>query len=171
MGLRAWNVAVLVAVVGLWLASGTQKEKPVLSNATSDAVRSLEADAAAQPNDPVRVLELARAYLDSHASGHAVALIESSPASVRADAKVEHLYARALVDQGRNQDALAAERNVLKKCSVDDGCDSFLLASATRRAEILQSLVNLGVEDSLAQPEASAVAYHAATREARVVFR
>jgi hypothetical protein len=174
MGLRVLGATVLVAAAGLWLASGTLKEKPVLSHAKAEAVRPLESDFDA--NDPLKVQKLAQAYLGSHAPGHAVAIVESAPAHVRADARVDHVYARALVEQGRNQDALTAERRVLAKCAPIaqgtkvEGCDSFILASATRRAEVLQALVNLGVEDSQAEPEASALAYHAVTREARVAM-
>ena len=108
----------------------------------------------------------------SLASGLAVSLIEESPAAVRSDARVEHVYARALVDQGRNQDALAAEQRVLTACAptsfVPGGCDAWLVASATRRANILSALVDMGVEDARSEPERSALAYAAATREARV---
>lgn len=178
MNLRTWNVAVIVAVAGLWFASGTQKEKSVLSSAKSDAVRALEAQVSAHPDDTALLRQLAQAYLDAHASGHAVSAIEGAPAATRADARVQHVYARALVDQGRNQDALAAEQRVLDRCvgstrspAMGTGCDSWLIASATRRADILQALVNLGVEDSIAEPEASSVAYHSVTRQARVVVQ
>ncbi len=164
MSLRAWNVAVLAAALGLWLASGTQREKPVMTQAKSDTVRVLENQVAAHPTDAKGVMALAQAYIDAQSPGLAVAVIEGSPTDVRANAKVDHLYARALVAQGRNQDALVAERRVLATCSTDS-CDAFLIASATRRADILQELVNLGVEDSQAQPEASRIAYHNATRQ------
>jgi cytochrome c-type biogenesis protein CcmH/NrfG len=168
MSLRAWNVVVLAAALGLWLASGTQREKPVLTQAKSDTVRVLETQVAAHPTEAKGVLALAQAYLDAQSPGLAVAVIEASPADVRADARVDHLYARSLVAQGRNQDALAAERRVLTKCATDT-CDAYLIASATRRADILQQLVNLGVEDSQAQPEASRVAYYNATRQVGLV--
>lgn len=167
MSLRAWNVAVLAAALGLWLASGTQREKPVMMQGgpiSSDTVRVLENQVAAHPTDTKGVMALAQAYIDAQSPGLAVAVIEGSPTDVRANAKADHLYARALVAQGRNQDALVAERRVLAKCSTDS-CDAFLIASATRRADILQELVNLGVEDSQAQPEASRIAYHNATRQ------
>jgi len=167
MSLRAWNVVVLAAAMGLWLASGTQREKPVLSQTSSSTVRVLENEVAAHPTDVKGVLRLAQAYVDAQSPGLAVGVIESSPADVRADTKVDHLYARALVAQGRNQDALVAERRVLAKCTLET-CDAYLIASAQRRADILQQLVNLGVEDSQAQPEASAIAYQNATRSARV---
>jgi hypothetical protein len=179
MGLRAWNVAVVVAALGVWLSTGTQKAQPVLASGHDvGTVSALEAEVAAHPNDAADVRMLAQAYMDHHASGMAVSLIESSPDAVRADPRVDHLYARALVDQGRNQEALAAERRVLADCSAvvtpggdAHGCDMTLLASATRRAEILQELVNLGVEDSQAQPEEAALAYYAATREARIATK
>jgi hypothetical protein len=87
---------------------------------------------------------------------------------------VDHLYARALLDQGRAVDALAVEERVLDACTPRMGagsCDTWLIASATRRADILRQLVQLGVEDANAHPEASLVAYHNATREARLAVR
>jgi hypothetical protein len=113
-----------------------------------------------------------------------VVLVESAPAAVRADVRVRHVYARALVEQGRDDDALAVERSVVARCaqagrvaeSADVGrlspppaaCDAVLVASAARRVTILEELVALGVEDALAQPEVSLVAYKNATREARI---
>jgi len=164
MSLRAWNVVVLAAALGVWLASGTQREKPVLTQAKADTVRVLENEVAAHPTDAKQVLALGQAYLDAQSPGLAVAMIEGSPSDVRGDARVDHLYARALVAQGRNADALAAEKRVLAKC-VTESCDAFLIASAARRADILQELVNLGVEDAQAQPEASRIAYYNATRQ------
>jgi hypothetical protein len=103
----------------------------------------------------------------------ALASIEHAPAAVRAEPTVDHLYARALLDQGRSADALAAERRVLARCAESDAdppseaqaCSTYLIASATRRAEILEQLVTLGVEDANAHPEASSLAYHNATRQ------
>jgi hypothetical protein len=77
-----------------------------------------------------------------------------------------------LIDEGRAQDALRIEQSVLRTCTMADGlCDAWLIASARRRADILEELVGLGVEDARAQPEASAVAYHNATREVRLAVR
>jgi hypothetical protein len=81
------------------------------------------------------------------------------------------MYARALIDQGHAEDALAAEREVLDGCAAETACEAWLIASATRRADILRQLVELGVEDANAHPEASAVAYHNATREVRLAIR
>jgi hypothetical protein len=99
----------------------------------------------------------------------ALASIERAPESVRKEPTVEHLYARSLLDQGRSADALAAERRVLAMCADASpevpACSTYLIASATRRAEILEQLVTLGVEDANAHPEASSLAYHNATRQ------
>jgi len=172
MGLKGWNVAVLVAIGAIWFAGSTQREKRVVGDSHTDRVALLEERAAAAPDDPVRVRELAQAYLDARAPGVALATIERAPAVVRAEPTVEHLYARALLDQGRSADALAAERRVLAHCAdpslevpSKDSCSTYLIASATRRAEILEQLVTLGVEDANAHPEASSLAYHNATRQ------
>jgi len=174
MGLRAWNVSVLLAIGALWLASGTQREKPVVVTAAADTahVRALEASVASSPGDATARRDLAQAYLDAHAPGLALRVVDSAPAVVRSTPVMQHVYARALLDEGRSVDALAAENRVLAACNAtQDGttaCDTWLIASATRRADILRELVDLGVEDAQAHPEASAIAYHNATREARL---
>lgn len=176
MGLRAYGVAVLAAAAALWAMSGTQREKPVL--AEPDAVRVLEFNAAAHPDSVDATRALAQAYLDVRQPGLAVVLVEGSTRRVRGDVRVQHVYARALVDEGRNEEALAVERSVVAICHpIADGapspagCDSVLLASAMRRTDILRELVSLGVEDAQAHPEMSLVAYQNATREARVMVQ
>ena len=170
MGLKGWNVAILVAIGAIWFAGSTQREKRVVGDTTHTArVALLEERAAADPSDTGRVRELAQAYLDAGAPGMAQASIERAPEAVRKEPTVEHLYARALLDQGRSTDALAAERRVLAYCAEPalevPACSTYLIASATRRAEILEQLVTLGVEDANAHPEASGLAYHNATRQ------
>jgi hypothetical protein len=172
-GLKGWNIAILVAIGAIWLAGSTQREKRVVGDSHTDRVALLEEQAAASPADPARVRALAQAYLDARAPGMALASIERSPEAVRLEPSVEHLYARALLDQGRSADALAAERRVLAACSKPAAdpslevsvCSTYLIASATRRADILEQLVTLGVEDANAHPEASSLAYHNATRQ------
>ncbi|AKU97607.1 hypothetical protein AKJ09_04271 [Labilithrix luteola] len=163
------NVAVLLAIGAIWFAGSTQREKPVVGDRHQSKVAALENDAALKPNDAAKLNELAQAYLDARAPGMALAAIERAPEAIRAQPSVEHLYARALLDQGRSADALAAERRVLARCADPSAdaptCSTYLLASATRRADILEQLVQLGVEDAQAHPEASALAYHNATRQ------
>ena len=169
MGLKGWNVAVLLAIGAIWFAGSTQREKRVVNETQTDRVALLEEQVAANPSDPAKVHDLAQAYLDARAPGLALHSIELAPEAVRNEPTVEHLYARALLDQGRSADALAAERRVLAHCadpSVEvPACSTYLIASATRRAEILEQLVTLGVEDANAHPEASSLAYHNATRQ------
>lgn len=169
----AWNAWVLAAVFGLWLSSGTQRERPLVADHAQGVVANLEARVIAAPEDEAARRDLAQAYLDTRAPGLAVHAIESAPEAVRRRAKVEHVYARALAEQGRSGDALRAERRVLAACSDDAGekCETWFLASATRRADILQELVHFGVEDAQAYPEISAVAYHNATRQARLAVQ
>ena len=169
MGVKGWNVAVLVAIGAIWFAGSTQREKPVVGDSHTVQMNLLENKAAASPADTVHLLELAQSYLDAHQSGYAQARIEGAPDSVRKLPAVEHIYARALLDQGRSADALAAERRVLAACdaceSADPPCSTYLIASATRRSDILEQLVSLGIEDANAHPEASSLAYHNATRQ------
>ena len=164
MGLRAFGIAVASALALLWATSGTQRERALLSDgpgAAADRVRACEANAAARPDDPEAARVLSQAYLDASQPGLALGVLEALPAALRGDPRTEHLYARALLDQGRNADRAPAVPS-------GPGCDPLLLASAVRRASILKELVALGVEDTRAQPEESFVAYQNATREARV---
>jgi len=180
MGVKGWNVAVLVAIGAIWFCGTTQREKPVVGDSShTGPVATLEKKVAASPNDANATRELAQAYLDIRQPGMAIGVIERAAQPVREEPTVEHLYARALLEQGRSQDALAAEKRVLTKCadpsslgtphgskpSETPPCSTWLIASATRRAEIIEQLVQLGVEDTNAQPEASSLAYHNATRQ------
>jgi len=178
MGLRAYGVVVLSMLTGLWIMSGTQRERPILAAIAFEAVRALEANAAARPNDPTATRTLAQAYLDARQPGLAVALVEAAARTASTDVRVRHVYARALVDEGRNGDALAVEADVVAACKpltdgvpAPPGCDPVLLASSMRRVDILRELVKLGVSDTLAHPEMSLVAYQNATREARVTLQ
>jgi hypothetical protein len=181
VGLRVFGVAVASILAILWATSGTQRERALLSDGPRDVaerVRVCEASAAAHPDDPDALRALAQAYLDAQQPGLALDILEASPATLRSEPRTQHVYARALLDQGRNDDALAAESRVVASCmpvadrvpasASGPGCDPVLLASAVRRAAILKELVARGVEDTRAQPEESFVAYQNATREARV---
>lgn len=173
MGLKGWNIGVLAAIGILWFASSTQREKRVVGDLHSERIAALEDIAAASPGNPQSLRELAQGYLDARQPGMAVATIEHAPDALRSAPTVEHLYARALLDQGRSADALAAERRVLARCADPStevpSCSTYLIASATRRAEILEQLVQLGIEDANAHPEAASVAYQNATRQVHLV--
>lgn len=178
MGLRASSVAALAAVAAFWMLSGTQHERPLLGGAAQEHLRAVEVDAARHPDDPRAILALAEAYLDAQQPGLAVSLVEGASPASRADVHVRHAYARALVDQGRNDLALAVEEGVVASCrpladssAAPGGCGPVLLALALRRTAILSELIALGVEDSGRSPEESLVAYRNATREARVMLQ
>jgi hypothetical protein len=163
MGLRALNTVLLACAFSLMLASGTQREKSVLAEGHEDAVHALEVTYLTR-HDPTSLRELAQGYLDAGAPGLALAAIDGAPKDVKSEVHVQHVYARALLDSGRASDALVAEEGVLAKCG-DEHCDTWLIASATRRADILRELEKLGVDDAQAYPESASVAYHAATRQ------
>lgn len=178
MGARVYGVAVLAAGGLLWAMSGTPKEKPVLAAAEPQGVRALEFNAAAHPESAESTRALAQAYLDVRQPGLAIVLVEGAAPTVHDDVRVQHVYARALVDEGRNDEALAVEGGVVARCHpvaegapAPSGCDGVLLASAMRRSDILRELVSMGVEDAQAHPEMSLVAYQNATREARVMVQ
>jgi hypothetical protein len=178
--LRVFGIGVASFVALFWAAGGTQRERALLTGDAPDRVRDRERDAAARPGDPAATRALAQAYLDAQQPGLALALLNptgSPPGVGAADPRTRHLYARALLDQGRNDEALAIETGVVASCApladgaAAAGCDAVLLAASIRRAAILRELVALGIEDTRAHPEMSFVAYQNATREARVTTR
>jgi hypothetical protein len=159
MRLWIYGAAGLLGVSVLWIMSGTQRERPLLGSGVLEPLGPLEADATSRPNDAEPTRRLAQAYLDARQPGLAVVLLDAARSTVRADVRVQHIRARALLDQGRNDEALTVERRVVRACGPMDGgaseargCDDVLVASATRRVAI----------------EASLAAYQNATREARV---
>jgi len=166
MGLRALNTVLLALLFSLLLASGTQHEKSVLAEGHEDTVRGLEATYLAKRDAP-SLRDLAQGYLDAGAPGLALSAIDGASTDLKRDVRVEHVYARALLDSGRASDALVAEEKVLDTCETQS-CDAWLIASATRRADILRELEKLGVDDAQAYPESASIAYHAATRQARL---
>jgi hypothetical protein len=166
---------VVFAAAVLTLGGVPGREHAVVGGA-GQQVERLESRVAAHPADSASRIELARAYLDLSSPGLAWnALAEASDAQ-RQEPAVQHMAARVLIEQGQAREALALEQGVLSACGQDlpdrrahaPGCDFWLVVSAARRASILQELVKQGVEDAIAQPEASLVAYHEATHEARL---
>lgn len=171
----AYGVTVMIGIGALWVLSGTQRSGPVLPS-TTDSIRSLEAEVAAQPDNPAMARMLAQAYLDARQPGLARVLLESAPGRARADVRTRHILARTLLELGRADLALAVEVGVVHECqptarpsdALAPGCDPVLFASAARRTSIMREMVALGVTDIVAHPEASLIAYENATREARV---
>jgi len=169
----AYGIAVLFGASALCVMSSTQRPASVLTGRAAESVRVLETGVASHPEDVATTRRLAQAYLDARQPGLALALLGAAPSAVRDDVRARHVLARALLDQGRNDQALDVESGVVTSCrspwgGVAPGCDPVLFASALRRASILQEMVILGVKDAAAHPEASLVAYQNATREAHV---
>ncbi len=176
MNIRSACGVVFAAAV-MTLGSLPGREHPVFAAAegggAGDRVERLEAQVAAHPGDSVSRTSLAKSYLDAGSPGLAWRTLAATPDAQRHEPGIEHMAARVLIEQGKAKDALALERSVLATCGNDvgsavPGCDTWLIISANRRADILQELVQQGVEDAIAQPEASLVAYHNATHEARL---
>lgn len=141
--------------------------------AAGPEVLRLEAQLASRPHDISLRTALAQDYLDARSPGLAWRVVAETPEAERTEPAIQHLAARVLIEQGNATGALAMERSVLATCDSSaarspSGCNFWLVVSATRRAEILQALVTSGVDDALAHPEASLVAYHKATHEARL---
>lgn len=169
MGVRGFNVGVLGAIAALLLFGTTHREERLVdSDAHTDHIVALEARAAASPEDGALLADLARGYLDIRQPGMAVGAIERASPAVRALPMIEHLYGRALLQQGRSGAALEAERRVLATCAASSSetasCAPWLVAAATRRAQILEQLVQAGIEDARAHPEGALLAYRSATR-------
>jgi predicted Zn-dependent protease len=163
--------AVLFAAAVMTMGTLPGRERPVFAALEGgERAERLEAQVAAHPGDAISRTALAQAYLDAGSPGLAWRALAATPAVQRHDPAVEHMQARILIEQGRAREALAFERDVLATCGDEPStaCDAYLMVSATRRAAILEQLVQQGVEDAISQPEASLVAYHNATHEARL---
>jgi hypothetical protein len=156
--------------------AGPSDEVPLVTAVAPAPLRALEARVAGDPSDLAARRELAQVYLDARQPGMALGLVEAQRGSAD-DVRVWHIYARALLEEGRSEQALAVEKDVLEACHVlvfghfgRTGCDSALFASAVRRVSIWGELVARGVRDPEEQPEATFAAYQNATREARVAL-
>jgi hypothetical protein len=172
MSIRGACGVVFAAAAVMTLGSMPGRERPLVADPTS-RLEALEASVATHPDQLPARIELAQAYLDAQSPGLALSTLERTPLAQRTNPATLHMEARVMVEQGRAKDALALEQRVLQGCTADHpsaGCDFWVVVSATRRAEILQAMVSRGVEDPIAQPEASLVAYHSATHEARLAL-
>ena len=157
---------VMAGVFALLTGTGSLREHAVVE--PTDSLSALESRAASDPSDTA-IQELAENYLRSQAPGAAVGVLERRE---RRSPKLEHLYARALVEEGRAQEALSAEQRVLDRCATEpQACELGLIASAMHRAGVFRELVALGIEDAQAHPEASALAYSRATRQVTLAVR
>jgi hypothetical protein len=171
MTMRWINAVVLLGVTGL-LAIGAAHRTPELvmpkSAVPHDAVADLERAVAKHPSDGNAVRFLVQAYLDRDMPGLAVAVLQRSPAAVRTPVEAD-LAARAYLGAGHATEALALSRQVLTTCD-EGGCEATLVAHAARRAALLESMVEMGIEDADKDPEGASLAYRRSTRRVTIAM-
>lgn len=152
--------AALVAVTLAVLVATVQKEKPAFPQAKQAELAELERAAAA---DPDRVPELVAAYLEAQAPGMAAAAVDRALAQGET-AELLHLSARVRFHMGKASEALAHERRAEATCARQT---SPVCGAVEGRRRVLEELVAAGIEDPIANAEASALAYQRANRGAR----
>lgn len=169
------SLAVLVAGALVFISTTREGERRVVAEDKVGELATIEALWDESPRDPSHILRLALAYLKADAPGAAISLIEHSPEALEQLPALGHAYGRALVFQGRNHDALIAEKKVAAQCAeaiesslLSKACDVSLYVSALRRAELLEELVRVGVEDTATEKDAAALAYFNVNRQVRV---
>jgi hypothetical protein len=159
--MRRLSLATLAAFAFLLMSGGVEHERALLGPSGA-AIKALETEAA-EGTSAHAVLELARGYLTMGHPGMAISAIEGAAPPVREVPLVRDLYARALVAQGRASGALKVDRAQLRYCHTYS-CESWLVASAVRRATLMEALVARGVQDEQADPEDGWVVYRQSGR-------
>lgn len=160
---RAILAALAVAVVGIAvLAASVQKARAAFPTAPA-ALAELERTYLEAPRDPVKRAALVQGYLAAKAPGAASALLARELHAVREHAlpsvDLLHLAAAVEFQMGHASGALTLETEAKQRC-----VDLPLCADIDRRHALLQEFVRLGVEDPIAHPEESAIAYQRAGR-------
>lgn len=162
---RAIVAALAVAVVGIAvLAASVQKARAAFPTAPAE-LAALEQAYLRAPADAVARERLVRAYLAARAPGAASALVDRALREARLvptgpSVELLHLAAGVEFQMGRASVALGLEDEAKARCTA--GLP--LCVSVERRHALLQEFVRLGVEDPIAHPEESAVAYQRAGR-------
>ena len=162
---RAIVAALVVAVAGIAvLAASVQKARAAFPTAPAE-LAALEQAYLHTPGDAVARENLVRAYLAARAPGAASALVgralrEARTAPTGPSLELLHLAASVEFQMGRASAALGLETEARERCTA--GLP--LCVSVERRHALLQEFVRLGVEDPIAHPEESAVAYQRAGR-------
>jgi hypothetical protein len=152
--------AVLTGVLGLCMLAGTHREAPLVGHQKLDSVpAALEERVARHPDDAQALTQLCRAYMDRGAPGLALAAMQRAPEPVRQSPRVTHLWAVALLHEGRASDALDKERVAIATCNAESACAPWFLASAMRHELFLNELVRLGIEDYRRDPDGTVMAY------------
>ncbi len=155
----AISTLMFVGIVGWWVSSGVHRQAPLVGSlGHSDEVASLEAEVAIEPENIDKLSRLCRSYLERNAPGFALAAIHRAPSKVRQSPTITHLWARALLREGKASEALAKQRSVLLHCQ-SNACSSWLFASAMRHEAFLSAMVDNNVEDYRRDPDRTIQAY------------
>jgi hypothetical protein len=161
---RAIVAALAVAIVGIAvLAASVQKARAAFPGAPAN-LAELEGAYLRAPHDAGARAALVRGYLAAKAPGAASALLTRELAGARANggapaAELLHLAGGVEYQMGHATAAVALEAEAKQRCVGLPLC-----VDIERRHAILQEFVRLGVEDPIAHPEESAVAYQRAGR-------
>lgn len=166
---RALLAALAVVVVGVAvLAASVQKARAAFPSAPS-GLAALEREVAASPDDSVKRTALVRAYFDAKAPGAASAIVSEALRRARQAGAppIDLLHQAASVEfqMGRASVAANLESEARAACTGLSPQPS-LCVEVERRHALLQEFVRLGIEDAIAHPEESALAYQRAGRGA-----
>ena len=164
------NGSIIAAGIAVALLSGQHREARLVGADALGDVGALEDLVARHPDDATAVAKLAQRYLDRSEPGLALSVIGKSSGEVQHLPEVEHARARALFAEGRTTDALAAERSVVDACE-NARCHPWLLVQAARRSELFEAMLDLGLEDPVADPDRAHLAYVRSTREVRLAIQ
>ncbi len=159
-----WNGALLLAIGGLFFSGMSLRERLVVHREEDQQVKlaRLEKEISDKPHKIEVRRELAQLYIDFGNPGLALRLLDGP-----FEPSLEHLKARAYMEQGLSVNALDSETKVIRYCT-HEKCPSWIVASATMRQRILRKLVEAGINDARANPEQSAVAIQGATHQMRI---
>jgi hypothetical protein len=169
---RTWaNALVLVGIASAVLLGATHRS-PSLAHPQrqggSPAHQALEERAARDPGDAPAAQALARSYLDRGDPGLAVAVLERSPSAIDSASSAD-FAAVAYLNAGLGTASLSMTRKALDLCERQT-CEASLIARAARREELLQAVLEMGVEDVTRHPEALELAYRRTVRQVRVAM-
>lgn len=170
---RQWiNAGVVLGVTALVALSSSQRTPTLVSEARAgDPVAELERTVAHAPADGEAVRSLIKVYLERDAPGLAVTVASRSPGAAMATPASADLTARAYLGAGRATESLGVTRQVLARCEAQEPCEASLVARATRREQLLEAMVELGVEDADKNPEVVQLAYRKTARNVRVALK
>jgi hypothetical protein len=171
-GAKAIHGAVLFGLAWFLAAACLQEHAaPLVRGGPGDGrvVAALERSAALAPTAD-SVGALAAAYLERNQPGLATAVLEHAGPELLNKPVLARLYTRALFHRGRSRQALAVARRASDACAEGpEACAAWLVADTSRQVAFLEQLIEAGVEDPRADPEATAAALRRSQREATLV--